>query len=205
MAGSELDMEAARDSEQSGRLDMPPALIIVAFADPAPSGGGNVAAAIARTVPLLAFARADGWRVVHARMPPAEHAPDAAGPGRRGPRPRTLTEAAPLSRIVPALAPVPGGLVLRRRRASAFLGTGLAGWLAMRHVDRVAVVGCTTSDGVRATVLDALQHSFRTLCLEDCVGDRTIGPHEAGLRDMGRARADLMTSAALMAAWPERD
>jgi maleamate amidohydrolase len=119
---------------------------------------------------------------------------------------RKLTEASPLSRIVPELAPAPGELVLRKRNASAFFGAELAGWLAMRRVDTVAVAvaGCTTSGCVRATVVDSLQHNFRTICLVDCVGDRAIGPHDANLFDMGQKYADLMTGAALMAAWRER-
>ena len=62
--------------------------------------------------------------------------------------------------------------MVRKKGASAFFGTNLAGWLAMRRVDTVAVAGCTTSGCVRATVVDSLQHNFRTICLTDCVGDR---------------------------------
>jgi maleamate amidohydrolase len=70
----------------------------------------------------------------------------------------------------------------------------------MRRVDTVAVVGCTTSGCVRATVVDALQHNFRTICVTDCVGDRAIAPHEANLFDMGQKYADLLTGNEVMAA-----
>jgi maleamate amidohydrolase len=36
--------------------------------------------------------------------------------------------------------------------------------------------------------------------LTDCVGDRAMGPHEANLFDMGQKYADLLDSAAAMAA-----
>ncbi len=112
-----------------------------------------------------------------------------------------LTEANPLSQIVPELAPRPGESVVRKRGASAFFGTDLAPWLAMRRVDTLAVAGCTTSGCVRATVVDALQHNLRTICVTDCVGDRALGPHTANLFDIGQKYADLMSAEALESAW----
>ena len=192
----------------SSGIGAAPALVIVdfvlGFASPDEFGGGNIAPAIAETVGLLAFARAQGWPVAHTRVVYADDGSDGGIFTRKVPTLRKLTEASPLSQIVPDLAPAPGELVLRKRNASAFFGTELAGWLAMRRVDTVAVAGCTTSGCVRATVVDSLQHNFRTICLTDCVGDRAIGPHEANLFDMGQKYADLMSSAALMAAWRER-
>jgi maleamate amidohydrolase len=204
----EIGLYAAQGMGQSSGLGVAPALVIVdfvvGFTDPAHFGGGNIAAAIEATVPLLAFAREQGWPVVHTRVVYADDGADAGGFTRKVPTLRKLTEASPLSQIVPELAPAPGEWVLRKRNASAFFGTELAGWLSMRRVDTVAVAGCTTSGCVRATVVDSLQHNFRTICVEDCVGDRAIGPHQANLFDMGQKYADLMTSAALIAAWRER-
>jgi len=91
-------------------------------------------------------------------------------------------------------------LVVRKQGASAFFDTNLAGWLAFRRVDTVIVAGCTTSGCVRATVVDAMQHNFRTICATDCVGDRAIGPHEANLFDIGQKYADLMSFAEIEAA-----
>ena len=62
----------------------------------------------------------------------------------------------------------------------------------------------TTSGCVRATVVDSLSYNFRTICVTDCVGDRALGPHEANLFDMGQKYADLMSGAALAAAWRKR-
>jgi maleamate amidohydrolase len=199
--------QAQRFGQASG-LGTAPALVIVdfvqGFTDPAHFGGGNIAEAIAATVPVLAFARGAGWPVVHTRVVYAEDGSDAGIFTLKVPALRGLTETSPLSRIVPELAPAPGEYVLRKKGASAFFGTDLAGWLAMRRVDTVAVAGCTTSGCVRATVVDALQHNFRTICLTDCVGDRALGPHAANLFDMGQKYADLMTGAALQAAWAAR-
>jgi maleamate amidohydrolase len=46
---------------------------------------------------------------------------------------------------------------------------------------------------VRATVVDAVQHNFRTVVLSDCVGDRALGPHDANLFDMRQKYADILT------------
>jgi maleamate amidohydrolase len=92
---------------------------------------------------------------------------------------------------VPELTPAAGELVIRKRQASAFFGTELAGWLAWRGVDTVLVAGCTTSGCIRASVVDAVSHNFRTVVLTDCVGDRAMAPHEANLFDMGQKYADL--------------
>jgi maleamate amidohydrolase len=182
-----------------------PALIIVdfvvGFADPAHFGGGNIGPAIEQTAQLLAFARRQGWPVAHTRVVYAEDGSDAGVFTLKAPSLRTLTEASPLSQIVPDLTPLPGELVVRKQGASGFFDTNLAGWLAFRRVDTVAVAGCTTSGCVRATVVDAMQHNLRTICVTDCVGDRAIGPHEANLFDIGQKYADLMTRAELETAW----
>ena len=186
-------------------LGQAPALAIidfvVGFSDPAHFGGGNIAPAIEQTVHLLAFARKQGWPVAHTRVVYADDGSDAGVFTLKAPSLKKLTETSPLSQIVAELTPLPGELVVRKQGASGFFDTNLAGWLAFRRVDTVLVAGCTTSGCVRATVVDSMQHNFRTVCVTDCVGDRAIGPHDANLFDMGQKYADLMTRAELEAAW----
>jgi maleamate amidohydrolase len=185
-----------------------PALLIVdfvnGFADPAVFGGGNIPAAIAATVPVLAFCRERGIPVAHTRVVYAADGSDAGMFARKAPGLLRLTEDNPLSHIVPELAPAAGELVVRKLGASAFFETPLASWLRLKRVDTLLVAGCTTSGCVRASVVDALQHNLRTIVLTDCVGDRAQGPHEANLFDMGQKYADLMESAAAMAALARR-
>jgi maleamate amidohydrolase len=181
-----------------------PALLIVdfvnGFADPAVFGGGNIPAAIAATVPVLAFCRGRGIPVAHTRVVYAADGSDAGMFARKAPGLLRLTENNPLSHIVPELAPAAGELVVRKLGASAFFETPLASWLRLKRVDTLVVAGCTTSGCVRASVVDALQHNLRPIVLTDCVGDRAQGPHEANLFDMGQKYADLMESAEVMAA-----
>ncbi len=89
--------------------------------------------------------------------------------------------------------------MIRKRGASAFFDTNLAGLLTMRRVDTLIATGRTTSGCVRATVADSLPHDFRSIVATDCVGDRAIAPHAANLLDMGQKYADLMTRAEIEA------
>ena len=78
--------------------------------------------------------------------------------------------------------------------ASAFFGTTVAGFFTKRGVDTVCVTGCVTSGCVRASVVDAFQHGFRTMLVDDCCGDQEPGPHADTLRDVGRRYADIVTA-----------
>jgi maleamate amidohydrolase len=200
----ELDIYRRQGFAHSIGLGEAPAVLVVdfvvAFTDPAQFGGGNIGPAIARTRDLLALARARGWPVAHTRVVYADDGSDCGGFTRKVPALRGLTEASPASQIVPDLTPLPGERVVRKRNASAFFETGLASWLAARRVDTLLVSGCTTSGCVRASVVDACSHDFRTIVVRDCVGDRALGPHAASLFDMQQKYADVMDLAEFAAA-----
>jgi len=172
------------------------------FADPAIFGGGNIADAIARTVPLVNAARERRWPVAHSRIVYADDDSDANIFSLKVPGMLTLKEHASASAIVPQLTPEPGELVVRKNVPSAFFGTSLAPWLAMHGVRTLVVAGAVTSGCVRASVVDAMQCGFRPVVLSDCVGDRAIGPHDANLFDMAQKYASVMTSDELIARLP---
>lgn len=201
---NELDVYAKQGFGNRAGMGTAPALLIVdfvnGFADPAVFGGGNIGPAIAATVPVLAFCRRRGIPVAHTRVVYAADGTDAGVFARKAPALLRLTEDDPLSHIVSDLTPVAGELVVRKLGASAFFETQLASWLRFKRVDTLLIAGCTTSGCVRASVVDSLQHNFRTVVLTDCVGDRAQAPHEANLFDMGQKYADLMDGAAAMAA-----
>ncbi len=201
---SELDVYARQGFGGRLQIGLAPSLLIVdfvaAFADPAHFGGGNIEAAIAQTVPLLAFARKNSWPVAHTRVVYANDGSDAGIFAIKAPALLELTETSPLSQVVPRLAPRDGELIVRKQGASAFFATGLASWLALRRVDTIVVAGCTTSGCVRASVVDAMQLNYRPIVATDCVGDRALGPHAANLFDMGQKYAGLMTAAEIMTA-----
>lgn len=173
------------------------ALILVdfvnGFVDAEQFGGPHIAAAVESTVPLLAAFRQAGLPVVHTRVVFADDGANKNVFCIKVPPLLKLTEHAEGSQTVPQLSPIKGELVLRKTSASAFFSTGLSEWLRLRGVDTAVVVGCTTSGCVRATVVDAMQFNFSTIVIEDCVGDRAMGPHEANLFDMRQKYADVMT------------
>ena len=203
---SDIEIYAKQGFAQPVGIGSRPALVIVdfvvGFTDPAHFGGGNIREAIVRCQDLLAHARSQGWPIVHTRVVYADDAADAGAFTRKAPGLLKLTEASPLSQIVPELQPEPGELLIRKRQPSAFFGTELVGWLLWKQVDTIFVAGCTTSGCVRATVVDAMSHNLRTIVVTDCVGDRAMGPHEANLFDMGQKYADLMTCAQVLSATP---
>lgn len=177
-------------------LKKPLGLLIIdfvnGFADPAVFGGGNIAQAIANTVPLLAQARQQGWAVAHTRIVFADDGADNNIFSLKVPGMLTLKEHEHNSAIVPELTPAPGELVVRKTVPSAFFGTSLAAWLAQRGVQTLVVAGAVTSGCVRASVVDAMQFGFRPLVLADCVGDRALDPHKANLFDMEQKYAAVM-------------
>ena len=172
------------------------------FADPGTFGGGNIPGAIDRTVGLLATARERGWPVAHSRIVYADDDSDANIFSTKVPGMLGLKEHSPASAIVDVLAPVAGERVVRKNVPSAFFGTDLAPWLTQRGVRTLLVAGCVTSGCVRASVVDAMCWGFRPVVVEDCVGDRAIGPHEASLFDMRQKYADVMSLEALHAQLP---
>lgn len=191
----ELEIYKKQGMGQSSGFGKTPALVlvdfVVAFADPAHFGGGNIGDAITASARLLAFAREQNWPIAHTRVVYADDGSDANAFTMKVPGLLKLTEASPLSQIVPEVAPLAGELIVRKRQASAFFGTELAAWLRWRGVDTLVVTGCTTSGCIRATVLDSVANNFRTVLPVDGTGDRAIGPHEASLFDIGQKYADL--------------
>jgi maleamate amidohydrolase len=90
-----------------------------------------------------------------------------------------------------AVAPARGERVVVKKFPSAFHGTGLDGELRAAGVDTVVVAGCTTSVCVRATVVDALQHGYRTQVAAEAVGDFVPDLHRLHLADLDARYADV--------------
>jgi nicotinamidase-related amidase len=97
------------------------------------------------------------------------------------------------------IAPIPGEQVLLKKRASAFHGTYLAGFLRAAGVDTIIVTGVTASACVRETVCDGLADGFRTIVARECVGDRIPGAVAWNLFDLDAKFADVESTAACVA------
>jgi len=83
-------------------------------------------------------------------------------------------------------------IVINKRMASAFHETNLNSLFNFHKVDTVVVTGGSTSGCVRATVVDSLQRSLRTIVPEECVADKHESPHFANLYDMALKYADVL-------------
>ena len=90
-------------------------------------------------------------------------------------------------------------IIINKRMASAFFETNLGSIFTFHGVDTVVVTGGSTSGCVRATAVDSLQRSFRTIVPEECVADKHEGPHFANLYDMALKYADVLSIEETMA------
>ncbi len=89
------------------------------------------------------------------------------------------------------IAPIAGEQLLIKKRASAFHGTYLAGFLRAAGVDTILVTGVTASACVRTTLCDGLAEGFRTIAVRECIGDRVPGAVEWNLFDIDAKFADV--------------
>lgn len=200
---NELDIYQSQGFGNSSGFGARPALLVIDFVngfnDEEQFGGGNIRAAIEKTKTLLAGCRASKIPVAFTRVVYAADGSDAGVFTLKVPSLTSLTESSDGAQIVPQLTPLAGEYVLTKTQPSAFFGTDFTGWLTLNGIDTVLVTGCTTSGCVRASVIDAMSHNYRTIVVTDCVGDRALAPHEANLFDMGQKYADLMTCADVIA------
>ena len=90
-------------------------------------------------------------------------------------------------------------IIINKRMASAFFETNLGSIFSFHGVDTVVLTGGSTSGCVRATAVDSLQRSFRTIVPEECVADKHEGPHFANLYDLALKYADVLSVEETMA------
>jgi N-carbamoylsarcosine amidase len=91
------------------------------------------------------------------------------------------------------IAPLAGEQLLVKKRASAFHGTYLAGFLRAAGVDTIVVTGVTASACVRETVCDGLADGFRPIVVREAVGDRIPGAVLWNLFDIDAKFGDVET------------
>ncbi len=173
-----------------------PALLVIDFAkaylDPSSPFYAGVEDTLASACRVLDAARAVGIPRIFTRVVFEQGALDGGIFYRKVPSLRVFDAASPLGAIADELAPQPGELVLPKQYASAFFGTSLASTLTAARIDTVVVTGLTTSGCVRATGVDAMQHGFVPIVVEEAVGDRDERPHRANLFDLQAKYADVV-------------
>jgi N-carbamoylsarcosine amidase len=89
------------------------------------------------------------------------------------------------------IAPEPREHVIVKKRASAFHGTYLNGFLKAAGVDTVILTGVTMAGCVRHPCEDAIAEGFRPIVVRECVGDRVAGAVEWNLFDIDAKFGDV--------------
>jgi maleamate amidohydrolase len=151
---------------------------------------------------LSTLARGKNWPVVFSFVAYAPDASDAGVWGTRTNTPDSLQNiklASERAQFDPRLELDPTrDTVMQKRMPSVFFETHLKSLLVWHQVDTVIVTGGSTSGCVRATVVDALAHGYRTIVPEECVADKHEIPHFANLCDMMLKYADVEPVAAVL-------
>lgn len=183
-------------------LGQRPALLIVdascAFTDPRSPLGGDFADQIAAIQELIQLARRRGWPRFFSTVW-YESDDEASVFREKVPALNMLKAGAGEVLIDSRLAVDADDEVFRKTHASCFFGTDLDERLREAQVDSLVVAGFTTSGCVRATVVDALQYNYRTVVVQDAVGDRDAAAHDANLYDIEAKYGDVCRLADLRA------
>lgn len=180
---------------QLGLLGRPGLLLIdmiEGFTDPACALGSESDRAVAAAAHLLAVFRANGWPVFFTTVIYRDNS-EAAVFRQRVPALNLLTAGSRWVQVDSRLAPLAGEQVIEKQWASAFFKTELAEQLAAKGVDSLVIGGLTTSGCVRASAVDALQHNYCTVVVEEAVSDRNLQAHRANLFDMHAKYVDVQS------------
>lgn len=110
----------------------------------------------------------------------------------------TCLDGHPSADTVPALAPRPDELVVRKHWYDAFAGTPLDGALRARGIASLVVAGTMTDICVLATVIGAFNREYRVTVVED--GVATLWPEiqRATLDIIGRAYGRVVSSSTVL-------
>jgi maleamate amidohydrolase len=145
--------------------------------------------ALPPTIELFACARENGVPVIHVTYDTRlETDPRTFHPTNRKRRQPDLS----LYAIKQELAPLPGELVIYKKRASAFFGTPLAAFLNELKIDALILVGESTSGCVRSSVVEGWSFGYPVAVVADCVFDRCDLIQKASLFDMHLKYAEVM-------------
>lgn len=144
---------------------------------------GNDVSLLSAIVPackaVLTAWRAAGGLVVHTReahaadlsdCPPAKR--NRGNPtlriGDPGPMGRILVAGEPGNRIIPALTPVAGEIVIDKPGKGAFYATPLQAMLLQRAISHLVFMGVTTEVCVQTSMREANDRGYDSLLLADC-------------------------------------
>ncbi|WP_064076986.1 isochorismatase family protein [Prescottella equi] len=172
-----------------------PALVLVdparAYIDPQCPLYAGVEENVAAMRSLLSAARGAGIPVVVTEVRLRADGADAGIFFKKSGTLVAFCEGSPYGELIEGLEPSADELLVTKKYASAFFGTTLSTYLTALGVDTVLIAGLSTSGCVRATTLDAMQHGFVPIVIEEAVGDRDSAIHVSNLFDMQQKMAEV--------------
>jgi nicotinamidase-related amidase len=83
--------------------------------------------------------------------------------------------------IIDELAPLPGEMVVDKRRYSCFLGTELDLLLKKDQIDTIVICGVSSDVCVHWTAGEAWQRDFHVRVVEDCTAGTSLEDHDASM------------------------
>lgn len=173
-----------------------PALVVIdlinAFTDPESDLGADVSDVLKQTGRLLSVFREHDLPRYFTTVAFEDSYGDAGQFIEKVPALRELQLGTDRVGVDDRIAPVGDERIILKKYASAFFGTDLETELTTHRVDTLVITGVTTSGCVRATVVDSLQHGYRTIVPADAVGDRAEAPHRANLFDIDAKYGDVV-------------
>ncbi len=97
-------------------------------------------------------------------------------------------------RIDDSVAPLPGDIIITKRRVSAFAGSDLEIVLRSQGIQHLVLSGVATSGVVLSTLREAADKDYRLTVLSDCCADRDDEAHRVLLEKVFPRQADVLTT-----------
>ena len=174
-----------------------PALLVVdfiyGFTDPTTPLGGDFSKELAVTADLLETFRAAQLPIVYTTIAYEPGFKDGGVFVKKIPSLKILEVGSKMVEVDNRIRPRPDEYVALKKYASAFFDTDVDAYLKARSVDTIIMTGCTTSGCIRASAIDSMQYGYLTIVVEEGVGDRAQGPHDANLFDIDAKYADVVS------------
>lgn len=105
-----------------------------------------------------------------------------------------FTEGNPATEIHASFAPVPGEIVVTKRRVGAFSGSDLDVVLRGQGIDHIILTGLATSGVVLSTLRLAADLDYKITVIADCCGDRDEEVHRVLTQKVFPNQADVLNS-----------
>jgi nicotinamidase-related amidase len=153
---------------------------------------------------LLQICRKAGMTIVHTRESHRADLSDCPAAkrwrgnpklriGDAGPMGRILVRGEPGNDIVPALAPLPGEIVIDKPGKGAFYATYLGDILRGRKITHLVVAGVTTEVCVQSTMREANDRGYNCLLIEDAT--------ESYFPEFKRATVEMIRAQGAIVGW----